>query len=38
LAVSHDSFLEIDYTNYLKGEGVIYDVKGVLGSIADKKL
>ncbi|RZJ51439.1 MAG: nucleotide sugar dehydrogenase [Chryseobacterium sp.] len=30
LTVSHEKFLTIDLNNYLKEEGVIYDVKGVL--------
>lgn len=30
LTVSHKEFLELDLSNYLKQDGVIYDVKGVL--------
>ena len=30
LTVSHKEFLELDLSNYLKKDGVIYDVKGVL--------
>ena len=38
LAVSHQEFLEMDLTELKTEEGVIYDVKGVLGKKADKKL
>ncbi|MFP8895463.1 nucleotide sugar dehydrogenase [Chryseobacterium sp. EZn1] len=30
LTVSHDEFLNIDLSRYLKEEGVLYDVKGIL--------
>jgi UDP-N-acetyl-D-galactosamine dehydrogenase len=29
LAVAHDEFIELDIKKYLKGNGVIYDVKGI---------
>ena len=38
LAVSHQEFLEMDLAELKTEEGVIYDVKGVLGDKADKKL
>lgn len=38
LGVSHKEFIEIDYTSIKKDVGVIYDVKGILGSKADGKL
>lgn len=30
LTVSHDEFLNIDLSRYLKEEAVVYDVKGIL--------
>ncbi|SFC33079.1 UDP-N-acetyl-D-galactosamine dehydrogenase [Zunongwangia mangrovi] len=38
LAVSHQEFLEMDLAELKTEESVIYDVKGVLGDKADKKL
>ncbi|WBL21200.1 nucleotide sugar dehydrogenase [Zunongwangia sp. HRR-M8] len=38
LAVAHQEFLEIDLTELKTENAVIYDVKGVLGEKADKKL
>lgn len=38
LAVAHKDFLDLDFSELLETNGVIYDVKGVLGSRADKKL
>ncbi|AUC79529.1 nucleotide sugar dehydrogenase [Nonlabens sp. MB-3u-79] len=38
LAVAHKEFLSLNLENLLEPKGVIYDVKGVLGSRADKKL
>jgi len=38
LAVSHQEFLEMDLAELKTEDGVIYDVKGVLGDKADKKL
>jgi UDP-N-acetyl-D-galactosamine dehydrogenase len=38
LAVAHHQFLDLDFSELLETNGVIYDVKGVLGSRADKKL
>lgn len=38
LGVSHKEFIKIDYTSIKKDVGVIYDVKGILGSKADGKL
>ena len=38
LAVAHKEFLSLNLEKLLEPKGVIYDVKGVLGSRADKKL
>jgi UDP-N-acetyl-D-galactosamine dehydrogenase len=38
LAVEHKEYLDIDFTNYLTSNGVIYDVKGVLRGLVDGKL
>lgn len=38
LTVAHKSFLNMDIQALLKHDGVIYDVKGVLGNKAHKKL
>ena len=38
LAVSHNEFLTLDYDLILKDNGIIYDVKGFLGDIADGSL
>lgn len=38
LAVSHNEFLELDLSQYLKKNGVIYDVKGVLKCEVQGKL
>ena len=39
LAVSHDAFKTLDIQNLVKGNGVIYDVKGVLPrDIIDSRL
>ena len=37
-AVAHQEFLELDYNNLKNTNAVIYDIKGVLGEIADAKL
>jgi len=38
LGVAHDTFSAIDYTAIKKENSVLYDVKGILGNIADGKL
>ena len=38
LGVSHDEFLSMDINSFRNKNSVLYDVKGVLGSIADGKL
>lgn len=38
LGVAHDSFADIDYSKIKKDNAVLYDVKGILGHIADGKL
>jgi len=38
LGVAHDTFSAIDYTSIKKENSVLYDVKGILGNIADGKL
>ena len=38
LAVAHESFLRIDFNDYLNKNGVIYDVKGVLNCKVQGKL
>ena len=38
LTVAHNEFLDVDWKQYLKPEGVVYDVKGVLEEIVDERL
>ncbi|WP_433833747.1 nucleotide sugar dehydrogenase [Flavobacterium anhuiense] len=38
LGVSHAEFLELDFSKLQKEKSLIYDVKGVLGSLADNRL
>lgn len=38
LGVAHDKFTNIDFASIKKDNSVIYDVKGILGTIADGKL
>ncbi len=38
LGVAHSEFLEIDFSTLQKDKSLIYDVKGVLGSLADNRL
>jgi UDP-N-acetyl-D-galactosamine dehydrogenase len=38
LGVAHDKFAAIDFDSIKKENAIIYDVKGILGSIADGKL
>lgn len=38
LTVAHNEFLDVDWKQYLKPEGVVYDVKGVLQEIANERL
>ncbi|MBS7231940.1 nucleotide sugar dehydrogenase [Flavobacterium psychroterrae] len=38
LGVSHSGFLELNFNQMKKDNSLIYDVKGVLGSIADNRL
>jgi UDP-N-acetyl-D-galactosamine dehydrogenase len=38
LGVAHKEFLQIDFSALQKGKSVLYDVKGMLGSIADGRL
>lgn len=38
LAVAHNDFLTLDFQALKKPNAIIYDVKGVLGEVADKKL
>lgn len=38
LAVAHNEFLTLDFQALKKPNAIIYDVKGVLGEVADKKL
>lgn len=38
LAVAHNEFLTLDFQSLKKPNAIIYDVKGVLGEVADKKL
>ena len=38
LGVAHDKFVNIDFASIKKDNAVIYDVKGILGKIADGKL
>jgi len=38
LGVSHKEFLELNFSELQKENSLLYDVKGVLGSIADNRL
>lgn len=38
LAVAHREFLDIDFSQYLNANGIIYDVKGVIDGKVDGKL
>ena len=38
LGVSHSEFLELDFAELQKSNSLLYDVKGVLGNIADNRL
>ncbi len=38
LAVAHNEFQVLDFEALKKENGVVYDVKGILGTKADKKL
>lgn len=38
LAVAHNDFLTLDFQSLKKPNAIIYDVKGVLGEVADKRL
>jgi UDP-N-acetyl-D-galactosamine dehydrogenase len=38
LGVAHNHFIDLELTNHLKCNGVIYDVKGIFHEIADQKL
>lgn len=38
LGVAHDLFADIDYSKIKKDNAVLYDVKGILGHLADGKL
>ncbi|MBZ4036525.1 nucleotide sugar dehydrogenase [Flavobacterium sp. 17A] len=38
LGVAHSEFLEINFSTLQKDKSLIYDVKGVLGSLADNRL
>ena len=38
LAVAHDEFLNLDFSQIKSEKGVVYDVKGILGEKSDKKL
>lgn len=38
LAVAHNEFMEMDIAALRADNGVIYDVKGILGDLADKRL
>ncbi len=38
LGVAHSEFLDINFSNLQKEKSLIYDVKGVLGSLADNRL
>jgi len=38
LGVAHSEFLQIDLSNLQKEKSLIYDVKGVLGALADNRL
>lgn len=38
LGVAHDEFLKLDFSELQKENSLLYDVKGVLGSVADNRL
>ena len=38
LGVAHSEFLKLDFLEIQKTNSLIYDVKGVLGTIADNRL
>ncbi len=38
LGVAHAEFLKLDFSNLQKTNSLLYDVKGILGSIADNRL
>jgi UDP-N-acetyl-D-glucosamine/UDP-N-acetyl-D-galactosamine dehydrogenase len=38
LGVAHNEFLDLDYSTLKKDKAIVYDVKGVLGAIADGNL
>jgi UDP-N-acetyl-D-galactosamine dehydrogenase len=38
LGVAHKEFLELNFNELKKDNSVIYDVKGILGNVADGKL
>jgi UDP-N-acetyl-D-galactosamine dehydrogenase len=38
LGVAHIEFLGLDYTKFKKAHSIVYDVKGILGDVADGKL
>ena len=38
LGVAHKEFLKVNYTSLLNQNGIIYDVKGVLGNLANGRL
>jgi UDP-N-acetyl-D-galactosamine dehydrogenase len=38
LGVAHSEFLQMEFSNLQKEKSLIYDVKGVLGSLADNRL
>jgi UDP-N-acetyl-D-glucosamine/UDP-N-acetyl-D-galactosamine dehydrogenase len=38
LGVAHNQFATIDYSSIKKDNAVLYDVKGILGNLADGKL
>jgi len=38
LSVSHNDFLDLDINSLLNGNGIVYDVKGILKEKADSRL
>jgi UDP-N-acetyl-D-galactosamine dehydrogenase len=38
LGVAHQEFLGLDYAKFKKPHSIVYDVKGILGDVADGKL
>ena len=38
LGVAHQQFLGLDYAKFKKAHTIVYDVKGILGDLADGKL